>query len=183
MVEYMIDQVIEVSAILSNRFELSQRPIELIELMEKLLHEHRGHFEEKQIQLTSDLPTSLHLQADERRLYQATEHVLNNARHYTLSGGEVHVEVEENQEFAQIQVRDTGVGIPAKEIEHVFDRMFRGSAADAGETDTRGLGLGLFISRKIVHLHDGDIQIESQPDEGTQVTMRVPLSVQTETQS
>jgi signal transduction histidine kinase len=66
------------------------------------------------------------------------------------------------------------VGIAEDEIERVFERMYRGRSADAGETDTRGLGLGLYISREIVQAHRGSITLRSQPKTGTMVTLTLP---------
>lgn len=99
---------------------------------------------------------------------------MNNARQYTLPQGMVTIKVEACPGYAQIQVTDTGVGIGADEIDHVFDRLYRGRAADAGETDSRGLGVGLFISQEIVHGHNGTITIESEPNNGTTVTIQLP---------
>jgi signal transduction histidine kinase len=69
---------------------------------------------------------------------------------------------------------DNGVGIAADETERVFERMYRGRSADAGETDTRGLGLGLYISREIVHAHHGTIKLQSELQTGTMVCVTLP---------
>ncbi|MEO1663873.1 MAG: ATP-binding protein [Chloroflexota bacterium] len=171
---YMINQTIEVSAILSNRFELSFHEIDLSEIVRRVVEEQQPRFDEKDLRLHADVPDRLPMIGDERRLQHTVEHVMNNARQYTLPQGMVTIKVEACPGYAQIQVTDTGVGIGADEIDHVFDRLYRGRAADAGETDSRGLGVGLFISQEIVHGHNGTITIESEPNNGTTVTIQLP---------
>ncbi len=172
---YMIDEVIEVSSILSNRFELSFTNVDLVHLVNRILEEHQDRLAEKQIDLHVSMPDRLPVEADDRRLQQSLEHILNNARQYTLAGGAVSVRVAKNGTHAVIEVKDSGVGIKSDEIDRVFERMYRGSAADAGATDTRGLGVGLFLSREIIERHGGEIAIDSTIDKGTTVRVRLPM--------
>ncbi len=74
-----------------------------------------------------------------------------------------------------MSVIDSGVGIDKDEINRVFERMYRGRSADAGPTDARGLGLGLYLAKEIVQLHHGTIEIESQIGVGTIVMVKLPL--------
>jgi signal transduction histidine kinase len=176
--QYMINQVVEVTAILSQRFQLSVTTFDIVDLLDTLLSQQEPKFNDKQLTLRVAAPPSLMVQADERRLLQTLEHILNNARQYTLAGGQIWVQLGLQQNHVVIQVQDTGVGIKEDEIERVFDRMYRGSAADAGATDSRGLGVGLFISREIIRMHNGDIQIASQTDRGTTVQVTLPRTVE-----
>jgi two-component system phosphate regulon sensor histidine kinase PhoR len=75
-----------------------------------------------------------------------------------------------------VDVLDTGVGIRPDEIERVFDSMYRGTAAAAGPTDSRGMGVGLYISKHIVELHQGRIRLGSAPDKGTHLRIELPIS-------
>lgn len=111
---------------------------------------------------------------DEERLRQLVLIVLDNALKYTSSGGTVTVSVRREGETAAIEVRDTGIGIDANDLPHVFDRFY---SADVGRSrDRGGTGLGLSIARWIVEQHGGRIAIESRPDQGTTVTIAVPLA-------
>jgi signal transduction histidine kinase len=74
-------------------------------------------------------------------------------------------------------VIDSGVGIGSHEIDKVFERLYRGQSADAGPTDSRGLGLGLYLARHIVEAHQGTIRLESQIDVGTVVTVQLPVGL------
>jgi signal transduction histidine kinase len=78
-------------------------------------------------------------------------------------------------ERAAVYIIDNGVGIGADEIDRVFERLYRGRSADAGPTDTRGLGLGLYFSERIVTAHGGTISIQSEVDFGTVVSVKLPL--------
>jgi signal transduction histidine kinase len=73
-------------------------------------------------------------------------------------------------------VLDNGVGIAPEELNFVFERMYRGQSAEAGPTDSRGLGLGLYLSKFIVEAHQGIIHLDSKVGYGTVVTVDLPLS-------
>jgi len=118
------------------------------------------------------------IEGDPERIKELLDHLLRNSQSYTLPGGmvELHAEITTNR--AIFSVADSGAGIGKDEIDRVFERMYRGRAADAGETDARGLGLGLYIAKQIVEAHYGDIIIESEESMGTIVTVGLPMKRQ-----
>jgi signal transduction histidine kinase len=120
--------------------------------------------------------------ADRHRIGQVLDHLLRNAYSFTLPGGDVQVEVSASLDRAVIAVADTGVGIDEDEIEKVFERLYRGRSADAGPTDSRGLGLGLYLSQRIIEAHQGTILLKSQPNQGTTIIIGLPLRQQVEAQ-
>jgi two-component system sensor histidine kinase VicK len=122
------------------------------------------------------------IEGDERRISEVIESLLRNAYSYTLEGGMVELHAEMTTKRAIISVADSGVGIGEDEINKVFERMYRGRSADAGPTDSRGMGLGLYIARQIIEAHHGSIIIESQPDLGTIVTVGIPVRLKEEPQ-
>jgi signal transduction histidine kinase len=102
-------------------------------------------------------------------LRQVFFNLLDNALKYTPAGGSVEVRVERG---AQVTVRDTGIGIPAEHLPHVFDRFYR---VDKARTRAEGgTGLGLSIARSIVAAHGGRIELNSAPGEGTTVRVVLP---------
>ena len=109
---------------------------------------------------------------DREKLQQALGHVMENAIQASSSGGRVVVSwvVEANQ--LQIQVTDTGSGISPQELGRLFERF--GAIGGIHERKTGGLGLGLFITKALVDIHQGIIRVESTPGEGTRVTIRLP---------
>jgi signal transduction histidine kinase len=114
------------------------------------------------------------IQTDPERLLEAITHVLTNAVRYNVPSGEVHVAVSRDGRQADLQVRDTGIGISADDLPHVFEAFFRGDPARS--RDTGGAGLGLAVARSIVEHHGGTIECLSTPGIGTTVVMRWPIT-------
>lgn len=101
---------------------------------------------------------------------QAIAQILENALQYTNSGGLITIQVVENNDTVTILVKDTGIGVAPEHLPHLTTRFFR--VDEAGTT--RGLGLGLTITEKIMELHGGKISIDSTVGQGTQVTLIFP---------
>jgi signal transduction histidine kinase len=108
--------------------------------------------------------------ADERWLHQLVTNLLSNALKFTPAGGRVTVRTGQNGPSAVLTVTDTGVGIPADELPHVFDRFWRGQAA-AG---TSGSGIGLAIASELAQAHGGTLTAASEPGKGTTLTLTLP---------
>ena len=110
---------------------------------------------------------------DSLKLQQVFYNVIDNAIKYTPRGGEVRVELARAGKRAVVRVEDTGIGIPAADLPHIFDRFYRVDKARSRETG--GTGLGLSIVRQIVLLHDGDIRAESEENKGTTFIIELPI--------
>jgi signal transduction histidine kinase len=113
------------------------------------------------------------VRADPRRLKQALLVVLDNAARYAEPDTDIEVDVRDGGGRAEIHVRDRGAGIPPDEMPHIFDRFYRGSTASERGG---GSGLGLAIARWIVERHEGSIDVSSQPGQGTEVRLSLPLA-------
>ena len=99
--------------------------------------------------------------------------LLDNAIKYNRSGGEVEVRAEKDEAFIRISIRDTGIGIPPRDLEHIFDEFYR---VKIPETRTiSGTGLGLSIAKKILEAHDGHIEVESQVQQGSIFRVLLPI--------
>lgn len=172
----MVNQVVDVGALLSNRLNLSIKPLDLAEELSRLVAKWQGPFLKRDLRLSLLLtPQSLPLEGDPEHLTQVFDHLLRNAYSYTMPGNWVEIRGLGGNDLITVIVSDGGVGIHEDELGKVFDRMYRGRSADAGPTDARGLGLGLYIASEIVHLHQGTIQLESQREIGTTITVRLPI--------
>ena len=99
--------------------------------------------------------------------------VLDNAVKFTPAGGRVRLDVSARDGRAAVVVTDTGMGIPAEQLPHVFERFYRG---DRARHEAEGAGLGLAIARWIAAVHGANIEIESQPERGTRVAISFPLA-------
>lgn len=107
--------------------------------------------------------------------------VLDNAIKYTPAGGHVTLGLRLDDAHAMIEVRDSGIGIADKDLPHVFERFYR--ADQARSRETRGSGLGLSIAKWIAEIHQGSIELQSWPGQGTKVTIRLPLTLPTNSNS
>ncbi|ODS52315.1 MAG: hypothetical protein ABS36_17095 [Acidobacteria bacterium SCN 69-37] len=116
------------------------------------------------------MPATIH--ADPERLLEAVTHVLTNAVRYNVADGSIAIETREIDGHAELRVRDTGIGIGAEDLPHVFEPFFRGDPARS--RDTGGAGLGLAVTRSVVEQHGGTIACQSTPDAGTTIVMRWP---------
>ena len=100
--------------------------------------------------------------------------IIDNAIKYTPRGGEVHCTLNRSGKNAVIRVSDTGVGIPAEDLPHIFDRFYRVDKARSRETG--GTGLGLSIVKQFVNLHGGTIDAKSTFGKGTTFIIELPLA-------
>jgi two-component system phosphate regulon sensor histidine kinase PhoR len=172
----MVEQVIGISTMVSNQFTLQFEVFNLAQLLSDEVALWSPTIEERELSISLYLSSNtLNVEADEHWLLQVIDHVLRNACSYTLPGGSIQVHGTSTRTRAIIWVVDTGVGIDDDEIDRVFDRMYRGRSAEAGPTDARGLGLGLYVAKRIVEAHHGTIALQSQPGHGTTVTIEMPL--------
>jgi signal transduction histidine kinase len=177
----MVNQVVNVSTMLANRLELDIETIDILDVLSDLIDDHRDAIAAADIKLLIDLPEkTIWIEADADRLKQAIGHILQNAYYYTLPGGWVKISASKAESGQlHVMIQDSGVGIAEDEQAKVFNRMYRGRSADAGPTDKRGLGLGLYIAREIIEAHEGTVYLQSEVDTGTVVTLELPPRNQT----
>lgn len=177
VLERMINEVIDVSAVVSNHFHLNVAMVDLNGLLNARVTEWEPTMDTRDLSISLHTPpTPIRLHADEERLGQVIDHLLRNAYSYSLPGGHVTVAAEAKGQYVTITVIDQGVGIGEDEVDKVFERMYRGRSAEAGPTDARGLGLGLYLSKHIIEAHRGSIHLESALHTGTTVTIRLPAT-------
>ena len=127
---------------------------------------------EDAVDLRVDVPPGVPAELDRTLFRQAVSNLVANALAHTPAGGSVTLSARSGGGGLRVTVADTGDGIPAEELPHVFDRFRR---VDAARSRHRGgSGLGLAIVRSIARLHGGDASIESRLGEGTRVVLRLP---------
>jgi len=175
----IVNQLLLLSESDTGRLPLGIDPITYDITVEKSVQMFLGVAEAAGITLHVTQLAEANVDGDPGRLRQVTNNLLDNAIKYTQPGGEVWVELF-TQNFpapqAVLRVRDTGVGIPAEDMPHIFERFFRGDKARGREKETRGTGLGLCICQSIIHAHSGEIDVFSRQNVGTTVTVTLPLS-------
>lgn len=157
----------------SGKIPLSMNPVEVDSLVLEVFQEMRVLSQGKvTLKLTEIDQVQVH--GDRDRLKQVFLNLISNAIHYTPQGGEVIVSMGKVDEEVYVTVRDTGPGIPAEDLPHIFERFYRGEKSRT-RSKASGFGLGLSIAYWIVEHHGGKITVESEPGHGT--TFRVNLPV------
>ena len=176
----LVEDLLDVSRIISGKMQLRSTAIDLAEVADAALDVVRPAAEAKAIDLRANVDKRpLLIMGDPDRLQQVIWNLLSNAVKFTPPHGRVELQVSTDPAHVNIAVRDTGEGIPASFIAHVFDR-FR----QADSTTTRshgGLGLGLSIAKSIVELHGGTIDVSSGgPGQGSTFKVSLPVPRMTE---
>lgn len=167
----LVDDLLTLSR-LDARPALRDEVVDVAMLMQDVTQQLRQLMPDHRLTLNATAPVPI--MGDPDRLRQVCLNVLDNARKYTPAGGDVHVSVEQREGKAVITVSDTGVGIPADDVDHVWDRFYR---VDQARTRPRGgAGLGLAIVKGIVEAHGGTATLTSTLGAGTTVTLCFPLA-------
>jgi signal transduction histidine kinase len=150
------------------RFSLAPRDTDLLPLLDAAAKEFAGPYDSRAVLLETDLH-DVRACADETRVGQIVSNLLSNALKFTPEGGTVRLSLRRDHLWAVIEVADSGSGIPADELDHVFDRFYRGR-----DTRTSGSGIGLTVVRELIQAHGGSVEVASAG--GTRFTVRLPLS-------
>jgi signal transduction histidine kinase len=171
----LIDDLLDVSRIVAGKLSINRRNIDLTAVVKSATEALRLSAETKKIQLAfhGDGPTAI--QADASRVHQIVTNLVANAIKFTPEGGKVDVRVTNNDSEAELVVQDSGVGIAADFLPHVFERFRQASSGDS--RSYTGLGLGLSIVQSVVQLHGGSVRAESEGvGRGATFTVTLPLS-------
>jgi len=171
----IVEDVLDVSRIITGKLRLELRPVELRPLLQDAVETIRPAAEAKGVYLSMLLAPDVGVvPADPDRLQQVMWNLLSNAVKFTRPGGRVEVELRREASQAVVRVSDTGQGISADFLPHVFDRFRQ---QDMGTTRQHGgLGLGLAIVRHLVELHGGEVSAESEGQGlGSSFILRLPL--------
>ncbi|MEO8876460.1 MAG: ATP-binding protein [Polyangiaceae bacterium] len=172
----LINDLLDVSRIISGKMRLDLVPVELVSVVEAALDVVRPAAAAKDVALRALIdPGASHVTGDSARLQQVTWNLLSNAVKFTPKGGHVEVQLVRVESFIELAVTDNGAGIAADFLPHVFER-FR-QADGASTRSNSGLGLGLAITKNIVELHGGTIRVESAGlGKGASFIVRLPMS-------
>jgi signal transduction histidine kinase len=172
--ERIVGEMLSVSEIEAGSFKINRDDVRLEALFAEVEEDFRAQAAEKQVSLTFRLPPKLPvIQGDRDKVVLAIHNLVGNALKYTLAGGKVTVEVTEDGKQLSVAVQDTGIGIAPEDQPRIFERFYR--ARDKRVAKVTGTGLGLTLAREVARLHGGDINVESQLDQGSTFTLVLPV--------
>jgi len=175
----LIDDILNISRIESGLVKVSKEPVSMTMLIRDAVQMIRSYAAEKNITINEQTPIVFdQAMADKDMISQVIINLLSNAVKYTPAGGSVHIgtEVDETDGIVRVTVTDNGVGIPAVDLPHVFDKFYR---VAANNKCAKGTGLGLNLVKEIVEkVHDGRVFVTSERGKGSVFGFDLPLGVQ-----
>jgi signal transduction histidine kinase/ActR/RegA family two-component response regulator len=176
----LIDDLVDASRVVSGKFRLDVRPIDLAPVIKAAAEAQRPAIDAKQIRLSLVLDERAgRISGDSERLQQVIGNLLSNAIKFTPKHGRIQISLGRAESHLSIVVSDTGIGIGAEFLPHIFEPFHQ--ERDGSKRRHGGLGLGLSIVHQIVELHGGEIVAQSRgPGEGSTFTIKLPLLASSE---
>jgi signal transduction histidine kinase len=173
----ILNDLLDLSQANANRLSVSIQPVSLEEILQHTLHVFQPlAWESKRVEVTAEIPADLPaVMADPTRLEQALLNLVQNGLRHTSPGGLVAISAEISNDWAQVNVEDTGEGITPQDLPHIWERFYRGN----GQTEFRGeggAGLGLAIVKEFIEAMDGQVSVQSCPGQGSIFSVRLRIA-------
>jgi PAS domain S-box-containing protein len=170
----LINALLDISRIRTGRLSIERSSVDLALLTQRVVEEVQIMLEQHALYLTYP-DEALVVEGDVLRLEQVLQNLIQNAIKYSPQGGDIHIRLQRQDNYAYVRVIDQGIGIPAEALAHMFQPFYR-----APNTETQqiaGMGIGLFVVKEIVMLHGGEVDVVSHEDEGSTFIIRLPLAM------
>jgi signal transduction histidine kinase len=169
----LIDDLFQMSQLDAGGFPLNRADASLSDLISDTLESFSHLAMQHEINLEGQVESNVDpVFMDTQAIGRVLNNLISNALRHTSRGGEIKVRSRRIGSGVEVTVSDTGEGIPAQDIPHIFERFYRGEKSR--NRGTGGAGLGLAIARGIIQAHGGDIQVESRLGQGTRFTFHIP---------
>jgi Signal transduction histidine kinase len=170
----LINDILDLSKIEGGKIELAKNNNDVIKILHEAIEANQKTAELKNLAFTYDMPEDeVILFCDRERILQVFNNVISNAIKFTEEKGRVKIIVQNFYKELEVIISDTGVGIPAKDIPHIFDKFFR---VERPGTEIAGTGLGLVFVKQIVDSHNGLVTVQSEVNKGTTFVIKLPKS-------
>ena len=174
----LVEKLLDISRIEFNKLELDKKEINLTDLVKGCIANLKYTIDARKLKLSLNIPESFNINLDEVRIEQVVTNLLTNAIKNTPPDGIIEINIETYQNLAILSVKDTGVGLTDEEMRNLFTRFgkIERYGDDMDYIDIQGSGLGLYISKQIVDLHEGKIWADSDGrHKGATFTIRLPI--------
>ena len=169
----LIDDLFQMAQLDAGGLKLNREMISIWELISDTLESFDSQARQRQIDLSGEVSKTIEMvYLDAQRIGRVLNNLIDNALRHTPAGGSVTVRGQRKNSVIEIQIIDTGVGIPLEDLPHIFDRFYRGEKSRSRASG--GSGLGLAIAKGIIEAHGGEISVLSQPGK-TSFTLQLPV--------
>ena len=169
----LVNSLLYISMARAGTVEYKFTPVRILDIIENAIQDIQLQAEDKDLLIKRQVPEDLPLvNGDKEKLTDMLTNILDNSVKFTAKGGEVSIGVEEENEYLHIKISDNGIGIPGELIPKLFQRFYQLDASTRRKYG--GTGLGLYICKNIVDVHNGEIWVESDEGVGTTVHIRLP---------
>jgi len=176
-IEVLVNDLLNVSFLEMGVFSLQYKHCNIVELYQSLIDEYVAGTNPPPTILVDIVDKQIEADVDVERIGQVVLNLLSNARKYSPVGSPIHVALQRDDTTYSLSVCDSGVGIPAELLPHIFERFYQVPGIEVQTGSSVGFGLGLYMSRQIVERHGGHIRVESSPGVGSEFTVVLPLSL------
>jgi heavy metal sensor kinase len=166
----MLETLMDISEAEAGTIALNIEEVQIESLIRDVVELYEYVAEEKGVEIMFQACASLVARVDPNRIRQVISNLLDNAVKYTSKGGMIEIRSDKKDDGIMISIKDTGTGIPRKELPRIFDRLYRGDKSRS----SRGIGLGLSLVKAVIHAHKGRIEVESYPGMGSCFTIYLP---------
>ncbi len=173
----LVDSLLTLARADEGQIPLAVEPCDLRDLVAEAAETANILAEEAALTVTTSMPAvPVMLGVDRNRIRQLLLNLVTNAVKYTPAGGTVSLGLSDQGDAVTLTVGDTGIGIAAGDLPHIFDRFWRADPARSREGESPGTGLGLAITKWVAEAHGGSISVQSRPGRGTLFTVGLPRS-------
>ena len=167
----LINDVLDLSRMETGRIAINKSKVNIVKLLRRMIDNNKTLIDSKNLILTFETPyEEIIIEVDEERLLQALDSLLENSIKFTNEGGRIKVILNNLYREIEIVITDTGIGIPEKDLPFLFQKFYTVNRPDS---DISGAGMGLVFVKQIVDLHKGLINIQSEPNKGTSVLIKL----------
>lgn len=170
----LVNQLLDISKLESGNMKLRTSPQNIVSLLKALLLSFTSYAERKRITLKfNSVENEIIVYIDKDKIEKIITNILSNSFKFTADGGRIETNVSLTENYVVISINDTGIGIPKEKMSKIFDRFYQVDGSYTRERE--GTGIGLSLTKELVELHEGKIEVESEEGKGATFIVKIPL--------
>ena len=170
--EYLLTELMEYSSLQLGKLKLDRKKMNMTELIREIMIEYYPTIEKNGYELELELPhADIYGNWDKNRMSRVLRNLVDNALKYGMDGKKVRIFLSQTDKYVVIEIQDYGIGMKEEDLKHIYDMFYR--ADGARNSKSGGMGLGMYITKEIIRLHDGTIEVISSIHKGTIVRIKI----------